>query len=114
MSDWTCIIAKSPPADGRDWEPQCARCGSSVGHETCFECGGDGCSHHDCGDDSCCCHNPEKNVQCDTCEGEGRWWLCLSGSEFCQKNPLPGREDIKQGQIEWYTFDTLPINGAPA
>jgi len=39
--------------------------------EGCSECGGTGYSHHDCGEDSCCCLNPEDNVICDWCEGEG-------------------------------------------
>jgi hypothetical protein len=37
----------------------------------CWKCGGEGFSHHDCGEDCCCCANPEPNVKCDICNGEG-------------------------------------------
>lgn len=39
----------------------------------CYNCGGEGYSHHDCGEDCCCCLNPEDNVVCDICEGKGGW-----------------------------------------
>ncbi len=31
-AEWGCVkvIARRPPNDGRDWDNQCARCGSSV------------------------------------------------------------------------------------
>jgi hypothetical protein len=35
----------------------------------CWDCGGEGVTHHDCGEDTCCCANPEDNVVCDTCGG---------------------------------------------
>jgi len=38
--------------------------------ETCWNCGGDG-GHHDCGEDTCCCMNPEINVPCEVCGGSG-------------------------------------------
>ena len=40
---------------------------------TCWDCGGSGYTHHNCGEDSCCCLYPEDNVTCDTCNGEGGW-----------------------------------------
>lgn len=39
--------------------------------EDCPNCGGTGYSHHDCGEDTCCCLHPEDNVTCDRCEGKG-------------------------------------------
>jgi hypothetical protein len=39
----------------------------------CWNCGGEGFSDHDCGEDCCCCAFPEDNVVCDICEGEGGW-----------------------------------------
>src|ERR1017187_8693378 len=39
--------------------------------ELCANCCGTGYSHHDCGEDSCCCLNPEDNVICDWCNGKG-------------------------------------------
>ena len=37
----------------------------------CWNCGGEGFSHHDCGEDCCCCLHPEDNVVCDICRGKG-------------------------------------------
>lgn len=42
----------------------------------CWNCGGDGYSDHDCGDDCCCCLDPEPNVPCDICLGKGALLLC--------------------------------------
>lgn len=39
----------------------------------CNFCGGEGLIEHDCGEDTCCCIDPELNVECDTCEGNGGW-----------------------------------------
>ena len=39
----------------------------------CWNCGGEGYSHHDCGEDTCCCLYPEDNVRCDVCNGRGGW-----------------------------------------
>jgi hypothetical protein len=96
------VIAAVPPNDGREWENQCARCGSSVMHVECEQCGCEGVDGHDCGEDTCCCLCPEENVVCDICGGVGGWFVCMSSEEFCEANPLPGRESIGRGQIEWY------------
>lgn len=39
----------------------------------CYNCI-DGYSHHDCGEDTCCCLHPEPNVECEICHGEGGWF----------------------------------------
>ena len=100
MSEHT-VIAARPPQDGQDWDCQCARCGSSCDRQDCYNCE-EGFSHHDCGEDCCCCLYPEPNVVCDVCQGYCGWWSCLSSPEWCEANPLPGREDISRGKIEWY------------
>ena len=46
------------------------QCGDYV---ECWNCGGEGVSHHDCGEDTCCCLYPEDNVMCDICDGAGGW-----------------------------------------
>ena len=38
----------------------------------CWNCD-DGYSGHDCGEDICCCLDPEDNVICDICRGKGGW-----------------------------------------
>jgi hypothetical protein len=40
--------------------------------ESCWQCMGDG-GWHDCGEDCCCCLEPELNVVCDECDGEGEY-----------------------------------------
>lgn len=95
------IIQDYPPADGKQYDCQCARCGSSCEHIDCFDCE-DGFSDHDCGEDTCPCAEPELNVVCDTCRGYGGWWNCISTPEFCNGTPIPGRESVKRGKVEWF------------
>ncbi len=40
----------------------------------CWECGGEGYSGHDCGEDTCCCLYPDDDVICPTCGGAGGWY----------------------------------------
>lgn len=40
----------------------------------CWNCGGEGVTHHDCGEDTCACLNPEPNVTCEVCNGKGGWY----------------------------------------
>jgi hypothetical protein len=28
----------------------------------------------------------------------------MSSPEWCEANPLPGREKVKRGELEWYTI----------
>lgn len=79
------IFADYPPSDGREWDCQCARCGSSCSHEWCWDCNGDcECGH------------------CSTCRGHGGWWCCLSSLEWCRAHPIKGRENVPHGEIEWF------------
>lgn len=42
--------------------------------EGCWACDGEG-GYHDCGEDSCCCLDPdEANVLCRECGGSGGWF----------------------------------------
>jgi len=50
-------------------------CGTELEWKECYNCE-DGFSDHDCGEDCCCCLDPEPNVTCDICEGEGGWMAC--------------------------------------
>ena len=38
---------------------------------TCDWCDGEGFSGHDCGEDTCCCADPEENITCHVCGGSG-------------------------------------------
>lgn len=104
MSTSESVISANPPSDGRDWDCQCARCGSSVERVDCETCGGDGYDGHDCGEDCCMCLGPEDNMPCDICEGDGGWLMCISGAEWCEAHPLPGREQVKSGALEWFVI----------
>lgn len=67
-----------------EWEvhyeggPPCAVCSSHTEWERCYQCGGEGLDGHDCGEDTCCCLDPEDNEPCDVCGGEGGWWTCCA------------------------------------
>ncbi|MGE4195945.1 MAG: hypothetical protein AB7G11_02320 [Phycisphaerales bacterium] len=101
------VIAARPTdemyATGLEIDCQCARCGSSVHAEHCDQCE-DGYDGHDCGEDCCACLYPEDNVECQYCDGTGVWRTCLSSPEWCAANPLPGRESVERGTLEWYTI----------
>jgi hypothetical protein len=85
-------------------EYQCGRCGSSITFESCPNCAGDGVTSHDCGEDCCCCLYPEDNVTCDVCEGDGTIAICLSSPEWCNANPLPGRETTERNTVESFSI----------
>ncbi len=42
------------------------------GEEDCLHCGGSGFTHHDCGEDTCPCLEPENNVPCNVCNPHER------------------------------------------
>lgn len=54
----------------------CEKCGWEKSWRDCWNCGGEGLSDHDCGEDCCCCLHPELNVRCDICEGQGGFVVC--------------------------------------
>ena len=80
-------------------EPSCARCGGDAEWFGCETCGGEGVDGHDCGEDTCCCLDPEENQTCDVCLGRGGWWRCANSPEWCQANPLPGQEAVERGVL---------------
>ncbi len=86
-------------------EYQCGRCGSSIMFQECGNCGGHGVTGHDCGEDCCCCADPEDNVTCDICHGVGACPRCLSSAEWCEAHPLPGRENTPRSTPEAFTVE---------
>lgn len=83
-------------APGLEIDGQCARCGSSFQWFECWDCGGYGCHEED---------YDGKAWMCETCHGDGGWNSCMSSPEWCKANPLPGREDVQRGAIEWFTVE---------
>jgi len=78
---------------------ECARCGSSCDWQECeeWDCE-DGYREEDWGDDVVA---NMYTVVCETCQGYGGWHRCMSSPEWCEANPLPGREDVPRGTLEW-------------
>lgn len=54
------------------------KCGQQKLYLDCWQCCGEGFSHHDCGDDTCCCLDPSDNVTCDICKGKGGYHVCAA------------------------------------
>jgi len=88
-------IHEAPLPEWKDYDTQCARCGSSTVWEDCCNCGGEGYIEDD--DWQC----PETRP-CDWCKTTGGFPLCCSGEEWCTANPIPGREAITHGAIEYF------------
>ena len=53
----------------------CKECGNEKTFRDCWNCD-EGCSYHDCGEDSCCCLDPIDNMRCDVCYGRGGFLVC--------------------------------------
>lgn len=90
------VIASRPPNDGREWDAQCARCGSSAIYEQCPTCGGEGVVFFDDDDQDL------GEFPCDDCDRAGGWAECGSDPAWCEAHPLPQREHIARGSIEWF------------
>lgn len=109
------FIGDHPPDSfyraGVEIDCQCARCGSSIDSERCEFCE-DGFYGHDCGEDCCPCLHPEENVPCVYCGGTAVWHRCMSSPEWCGANPLPGRERVQRGTVEWFTVEA-PLTEQP-
>lgn len=60
-----------------DYGPTCKGCGGDdMSWVDCEQCGGEGVDGHDCGEDTCCCLDPEEDAECHMCDGTGGWWIC--------------------------------------
>lgn len=58
-------------------ETTCAVCGAELEWTDCWHCLGDE-AFHDCGEDTCCCADPDDdlNEQCQECNGQGGYLEC--------------------------------------
>lgn len=74
-------------------DKSCPKCGAYPTHRR--DCGCyDGYSHHDCGEDCCCCLDPEPNVVCDECDGNGCLnWCPKCGWDLLQNRFINGRDE---------------------
>lgn len=108
LRNGTAVIADNHPCDGRQWDWQCARCGSSMDSAPCSSCGGDG--YHELYDEDPLFYDPGDTSTCDQCYGEGYFAFCMSSSKYCEAHPLPGRGKVPPHTPEWFTFDPVPKN----
>lgn len=103
MKKLTTIIAERPPNDGAEWDCQCARCGRSVEWIECEACGGEGITGPgELYEEDPLWYDMNDTGPCRQCNGEASWPVCMSTESYCQNNPIPGREDIKRGRVEWF------------
>lgn len=102
---------EKPLNDGRQWECQCARCGSSVDWHECESCGGEGITGPgELYDEDPLWYDHDDYEPCHQCGGQSSWAVCLSGADWCQGHPMPGRENVERGRIEWFPL-SMPNNG---
>ena len=105
------FIGLNPPSDGQEWEPQCARCGSSTDFTECGQCGGDGfTSPGELYEEDPLWYDPDDVKPCCQCGGDGGWTVCISSFDYCNLNPIPGRIEIARGQIEWFAIKERRAN----
>lgn len=100
------FIGDNHPQDGRQWDCQCARCGSSMSHESCGACGGDGITGPgELHEQDPLWYDEDDYESCHQCDGEGGWMFCLSTPEWCEANPLTGREQTPRNTVEWFALE---------
>lgn len=84
-----------------EWDAQCARCGSTISTEPCEVCPVVGF------------YSDEVDPDCPACDGTGYTNWCLSPHEWCEANPLPGREDIERHAVELFVSRPCSDHGGP-
>jgi hypothetical protein len=63
---------------------QCRRCGSSLDFQDGGFC------------EACGYSVDDPDPTCPACSGTGRMPVCGSTAEWCEANPLPGRDDVRR------------------
>ena len=104
------FIGHNPPQDGRQWDCQCARCGSSMGFDSCDSCGGDGTTAPgELHEQDPLWYDESDFENCHACNGKGGLRFCLSSKEWCEAHPLAGRDGIARSMPEWFTNEDRKI-----
>ena len=76
--------------------PSCPIHKSELEWIDCWDCGGDGFTHHECGEDTCACLEPENNVICDTCGNECGWYKCHQCKKSYYRDELIEMQDKQE------------------
>lgn len=105
VSGQTAFIGENHPSDGRDWDAQCARCGSSLDWILCEACGGEGITGPgELYEEDPLWYDKDDYEACHQCGGKASWPQCISGSEWCNANPLEGRQAVERSTPEWFVI----------
>jgi hypothetical protein len=100
------LVGPDHPHDGRDWECQCARCGSTLEWESCEACGGEGITGPgELYEQDPLWYDEDDYEPCHQCNGEASWPICVSTPEWCEANPMPGREKTPRHTPEWFVVN---------
>jgi hypothetical protein len=101
------VIAESPTqemyATGLEIDCQCARCGSSTDFLDCGNCDDGYVSRFE---EDPLWYDENELYPCPDCNGKGGHQHCVSGDDWCETHPLPGREKVPRGSIEWFTIES--------
>lgn len=98
----TATFLQECPRDGREYDTQCARCGSSLVFEACETCNGEGEVEYDC--------DPLEELDdgdstCPDCEGERCFPVCLASEQWCMAHPLEGRALVERSTPEYFAIE---------
>lgn len=81
-----------------DWEyslEYCPKCGATAAQQDCTAIDCEDGYIHDCGEDCCCCLDPEPNFACEECHGRGgHLWCRACGWDLYEKRYLNGRSEL--------------------
>jgi len=97
-------ISARPPKEwyaisGIEIDCQCARCGGYMASERCGSCEDGFVDRYE--------EDPlwygHELYKCSECDGAGHNQWCGNGADWCEANPMPGRENVRQGEVEWFT-----------
>jgi hypothetical protein len=102
------FIGDNHPQDGRQWDCQCARCGSSLEWEPCGACGGEGITAPgELYELDPLWYSPDDYSECHQCGGDAAYQFCVSSPEWCEAHPIIGRESIASGTPEWFAIPAI-------
>ena len=64
-----------------EYEPPCPRCGGQTDWQECENGCDEGYFYP--GEDDPIQYDPDEELSCDVCQGQGGWWMCVNSFECC-------------------------------